>query len=162
MFNVDNVLLAMVLNEVKDSGIKLKPVIYRGAIVPDYYVTFKGEIISTKRTTPKLLSATPGDKWNPYPKIGLVIDGKKKTVAIHRIVCETFHELPLPDILTQEEWAGISPEIRSKLLDYVSHADRYQVNHIDHDTDNYHPDNLEWVTVAENQQKYQEHVKTRA
>ena len=143
----------------QNNTLALHPVIYRGEILPDYWVTVKGEFVSTKQTLPKILSIQPGDKWNPYPKVALRINGKPKCILVHRLVCETFHKKPLPDILNEQEWSAIKPEIAEKLINFVSHADRFQVNHIDHNIDNYHADNLEWVTVIENQQKYQQHRK---
>lgn len=137
-----------------------KPVVFRGEVVPGYYVNENGNIFSDKRGY--LVEMTIGgynDPWNPYPRVGLTIDGKSKTIMVHRLVCETFHEKPLPDILTKKEWETIAPEIRNKLIEHIQHADRYQVNHIDHDHNNFHPSNLEWVTAQENQQKYQQHKK---
>lgn len=97
-----------------------------------------------------------------YPSISLCIDNTRVSVNVHRLVCETFHKKPLAEILTTREWASIELSVRKKLLNYIQHADRYQVNHIDHDKQNFHPSNLEWVTVKENQQKYQEYRKKAA
>lgn len=131
---------------------------YRGKELPYYYLDEEGNVHSIMRGSPKKLSISYRDGY-PYPQVGLTVNGKTKTLLLHRIVCETFHDLPMPDILTDNEWKKIPEEIKNKLLSYIKHADRYQVNHIDHDGHNYHPDNLEWVTVSENQQKYQEYKK---
>lgn len=58
-----------------------------------------------------------------YPSYSLTINGKNKSVKIHRMVAETF--IPNPE---------------SKPI----------VNHIDGDTHNFHYSNLEWVTYKEN------------
>lgn len=138
---------------------KFKPIIFRGSLLEEYYLDLEGNIYSNKRKTVKKLTIQNGCQHNPYPKIGLVVEGKANTIMVHRLVCETFHEKPIPDILTEEQWDSISEEIRNILIEYITHADRYQVNHIDHDINNFHPNNLEWVTAIENQQKYQEYKK---
>lgn len=58
-----------------------------------------------------------------YPTYHLRIDGKSKTVMIHRMVAETFISNP---------------------------ENKPIVNHKDGDTHNYHISNLEWVTNSEN------------
>lgn len=60
-----------------------------------------------------------------YPTYHLAIDGKPKTVKIHRMVAETFLPQPFGKTI---------------------------VNHIDGDTHNYTLTNLEWVTAKENSQ----------
>jgi hypothetical protein len=136
-----------------------KPVIFRGKVVKDYYVSPKGFIISAKQGVLRTLSASGcGCKYNPYPKVSLSFEDKtKKTLMVHRLVCETYHKKPMPKELKDLNWNRIPAKERKILEDFVTHADRYQVNHIDHDHGNFHPSNLEWVTVKENQQKYQEH-----
>lgn len=73
--------------------------------------------LSNKFLTPKMSVK--------YPTYNLTINGKKKSVKIHRMVAETF--LPLVD----------GKEI---------------VNHKDGDTHNFNINNLEWVTASENSQ----------
>jgi HNH endonuclease len=136
------------------------PVIYRGQVIHGYYFDEEGNIYSTKKRYVRKLTPHNKNVWCPYPKVSLSVEyGVKKTLMVHRLVCESFHEKPLPDVLTKQEWNQIPSDIRKKLLKHIQHADRYQVNHIDHDKNNYHPSNLEWVTTMENQQKYQEHKK---
>jgi len=136
---------------------ELRKVVFRGDTICGYWMDNEGYIYSTLRgNTLRKLSVNYS---NEYPGINLMIGFKKKTINLHRLVCETFHPKPLPNILTTREWASIDLTVRHKLLEYVQHADRYQVNHIDHNKENFHPSNLEWVTVKENQQKYQEHRK---
>lgn len=137
----------------------LTPMVYRGQVQSHYFLDQNGIPYSTKRGTLKTLTIHPGSKWNPYPSVHLTINGAKKTILLHRLVCETFHKKPLPNVLTKSEWKAIPSDIKAKLLEHISHADRYQVNHIDHNPNNFHPSNLEWVTASENQQKYQQHKK---
>jgi len=155
---LDGVIFSLALNlATRFKTGAVKQVVERGVKLEDYYVDLDGNIISTKFGSAKKLKTQPGTDHNPYPKVGLSVDGAQKTVLVHRIVCETYHKKPLPKLLIDEEWDSIDPNIKSKLIEYISHADRYQVNHIDHTHDNPHPLNLEWVTASENQQKYQEH-----
>lgn len=58
-----------------------------------------------------------------YPTYNLIIDGKKKKVAVHRMVAETFLDNP---------------------------ENKPIINHKDGNTHNYHLSNLEWATAAEN------------
>jgi hypothetical protein len=138
-------------------GFNFRFVMYQGNRVSGYYVNKYGEIYSHKQVGLKKLKIAKGCKHNPYPKVGLSIEGKSKTLMVHRLVCETFHEKPMPEELRGLNWNNIPDKERKILQEFVTHADRYQVNHIDHDHNNFHPSNLEWVTVKENQQKYQEH-----
>lgn len=139
-----------------------KPLVYRGEVIPYYYIDENGYVYSTKRGYYHQLSVQNGDSYNPYPKVGITVNGKQKTINLHRLVCETYHPRPLPDLLTKKQWNSIDKEIRNIILEHIQHADRYQVNHIDHDHYNFHPSNLEWVTVTENQQKYQDHKRKAA
>lgn len=137
----------------------LKPAIYRGEELEDYYVDQDGDIWSTKRYGyPQTLSPTVSGNTE-YPRVGLMIDGERKTIQVHSIVCETFHKKPFPDILNKKQWAAIDEEVREILIEHLTHADRFQVNHIDHNQRNYHPSNLEWVTQRENIQKYQKYSR---
>lgn len=75
-----------------------------------------------------------------YLQIGLIVNGKKTTRKIHRLVAQAF--IPNPD-------------------------KKPQINHIDGNKQNNCSDNLEWVTNSENQyhkyrvMKYTDSLKTR-
>ena len=135
-----------------------KPAVYRGKIVEGYFVDNDGYIYTTKRGTYRKLSANISGN-TPYPYVSLSIDGKQTKVAVHTIVCETFHKKPLPNILSKNQWNSIDKDVRNILLEYITHADRFQVNHIDHNHKNHNPSNLEWVTQRENIEKYQKFVR---
>ena len=137
-----------------DISSNLKPVVYRGEIVEGYFVNEEGYIYSNKRGYYHKLSANISGN-TPYPYINIQIKNKSFKVAVHTLVCETFHKKPLPKILTKKQWNSIDKDIRDILLEYLTHADRFQVNHIDHNHKNHHPSNLEWVTQRENIEKYQ-------
>jgi hypothetical protein len=126
-----------------------KPVVIDGIIIVNYWVSPVGDIWSTKGKEPIVLK--PHCAKKNYPKVNLSINGKKKSVTVHKLVCLTYHKFPKPDGVTKTEWLA-TPNSVKKLVESM-----YQVNHIDHDHYNYHPSNLEWVTVQQNSEKYQEH-----
>lgn len=135
---------------------EFRKAILRGEIVEDYFVDPEGNIWSIKSGTMKKL--TPHwDEKNKYPRVRMDFNNKKQTILVHRVVCETFHKKPIPKIYTKEQWKRLPDDLKEPLLEYLQHADQWQVNHKDHNRINYHPDNLEWVSVRDNAQKYQEH-----
>lgn len=139
----------------------MKAVVFRGEVLDGYFIDSDGNIYSNKSGKMNKISVyNKGSESSPYPRVHMMVNGKKKTLLHHRVVCENFVEVPMADILTEKEWLSIKKPIREKLLKHIQHVDQYQVNHIDHDHKNYHPSNLEWVTSSENQQKYQTFRKT--
>jgi hypothetical protein len=134
---------------------KCKPVIVDGNIIEDYWVLPDGNILSTKQDKPKTLRPGNTKTQNNYPKVVLCSNGVSKSYYVHRIVCEAYHKFPIPAGVTKTEWEQ-TPESVKHLL-----ARSYQVNHIDHDHNNYHPSNLEWVSVKENSSKFQSHRKKK-
>jgi hypothetical protein len=131
-----------------------RPVVVDFEIIPEYFVSPNGDIWSTKGKTPRKLRPGNTKTQNNYPKVVLSSNGVSKSYYVHRIVCTAYHKFPKPESVTKEEW-NATPESVKKLVELM-----YQVNHIDHDHYNHHPSNLEWVTVKENNKKYQDHSKT--
>jgi hypothetical protein len=133
-----------------------KQAVYNGFVLEDYYVDGDGRIISTKRGMSKVMTSTT-DKFG-YGKLRLTIGFNDAiTVSTHRVVCETFHEMPasfIPEGISQVDWA-YTPDSVKRLIAYT----HWQVNHIDHDKGNNHPSNLEWTDRKENARKYQEHKR---
>jgi|APGre2960657373_1045057.scaffolds.fasta_scaffold58188_2 hypothetical protein len=132
-------------------GEKCKPAIVDGQVIQDYWVDEDGNIWSTKRKQPKQLSPDNGSSNSKYPGVVLMIDGIRKSIDVHRVICSTFHKFPVPNGITKKEW-NLTPQSVRDLLNTL-----FQVNHIDHNTKNHHPSNLEWVTVKQNSSKYQKH-----
>ena len=127
----------------------LKPAVADGKIIEGYFVCPDGNIWSAKGKFWKKLSPS---SCPPYPKVSLSVNrGKMKSFYAHRIVCESIHSFPIPDGVTNSEWKNTPDKIK-KILSTL-----FQVNHIDHDHFNHHPSNLEWVTVKQNANKYQQH-----
>ena len=109
---------------------------YNDPEFPGYYVSEEGDVYSSWKPgqsgsvtrTDKLRKLKPG-VGKPGYKVVVLFDGKgkKKSVNVHRLVCETFHENP--------------------------NGYRY-VNHIDEDKTNCHISNLRWVSRRENNTKF--------
>jgi len=136
---------------------EFKKVICDGKEFPDYYVNREGVFFSTKSGFPKTLKINfTENKHNPYPKIGLRINGKPTTKLVHRLVCETWKLPPIPEELESVDWESIPEKDRDIILQFVTRAERYQVNHLDHDINNFRAENLEWVSAKQNQDRYQE------
>ena len=92
----------------------------KDSVFDGYAVTSDGKVYSKK--TNKFIKPSIGSKG--YFQVCLTVDGKKRTVKVHRIVAETF--IPNP-------------------------AGKPQVNHIDGNKRNNCVENLEWCTNSENQ-----------
>ena len=75
----------------------------------------------------------------------------RSTYLVHQLVMDTLkpETLPRPEGVTAKEWKACPESIKK----FVRNA--FQVNHIDEDTHNFHPDNLHYVTAQENQQLHQ-------
>lgn len=69
-----------------------------------------------------------------YLRVGLYAGGKQKTLKVHRLVCEAFHENP---------------------------DNKPEVNHIDEDKTNNNAANLEWCTRRENVNHGSRNERTR-
>lgn len=127
-------------------------IVHRGEIFWEYYLDHTGRPWSTKSGSFKRMSVHVGGN-SPYPKTGFSFGAraKRKTIEIHRLVCETFHEIPLPKDVTEQEWADTPESVKKHFAHY------WQVNHINHVHTDFHPDNLEWVSGRENVDKYHEY-----
>jgi hypothetical protein len=128
----------------------MKQAILNGRTLHGYFVDLDGSIWSNKTGPLKKLSTNGGHK---YPNVKLYVDGDKIGGDVHRIVCETYHKFPKPNGVTKVEWANTPDSVKVLL------KRSFQVNHKDHNKQNFHPSNLEWVTVKENQDAYQRHSK---
>ena len=130
----------------------VKPAIMNGKELKGYFVSRCGSVWSDKRSP--FTKLTPNTTGSPYPRCRMWIDNKTQFVYVHRLVCETYVEFPIPEGVTKEEWDQ-TPDVIKKLVKRL-----YHVHHIDHNPGNPHVSNLEWVTAKQNSQKYHEFVKS--
>ena len=127
----------------------VSPLVYGGKSYPDYWIDIKlGDIWSTKSKYFKRLSPVVAGRCR-YPR--LQIESWRKDVMVHKAVAETLLSIPKPVEIPQNIWDQTHILVK-KLV-----SSNMQVNHIDHDPNNYNPSNLEFVTGKENVEKYQEH-----
>jgi hypothetical protein len=129
---------------------KLYPMVMDGRVLPDYYIDQNGEPWSNKRGSLEPLLPNYNKK---YPTIAPCINGKTVTKSLHRIVCESVHPFSTPNGITKKDWDATPDSVKALM------RQSFQVNHIDHDPWNYHPDNLEWTSAKENANAYQEFRK---
>ena len=120
----------------------LTPIKYHGIVHRSYYIDKDGDFWSEKNNG--RIHKMQINYSVKYPKVKFKYGYETITASLHRIVCETFHEIPLPFGVTEEDWKN-TPESVKKCFDHY-----WEVNHIDHNPENYHPSNLEWVTHTEN------------
>jgi len=133
----------------------VSPLIYCGKSYPDYWIDIKlGDIWSTKgKYFKRLLPRVAGGC--KYPRLAIQdaesIPYGRKDVMVHKAAAETLLSIPKPVEIPQNIWDQTHILVK-KLV-----SSNMQVNHIDHDPNNYNPSNLEFVTGKENVEKYQEH-----
>jgi len=104
------------------SGVEIKPV--EG--FPGYSVASDGVVYSSKRGSNVVVK---GSVWQGYRKVTLSNGAKTKTIAVHRLIAETFLTKP---------------------------RDCNVVNHIDGDKSNNKLSNLEWTNHRGNAKHYEE------
>jgi len=142
-------------------GDPLLPVKYNNEIIPDYYMNILGEIFDmSKSPIRKIKYSYPDKKKNPswYTRCSLRRNGKRSPILVHIVVMDTLkgHTLPRPKGVTKREWMACPTAIKEAV------RMSYQVNHINEDKHDWDPDNLEYVTARQNQQKHQELKRYRA
>lgn len=121
--------------------------VYNGHVLKGYRVDSNGNIWSFKRDTPRIKTPNNSPAAKGYPRCGFYINGKTRGVPIHRIVAESLIPIPLPTGFRKSIWKQMNEAEKAVLMQV------FEVNHIDHNTYNYHPSNLEWVTRKENRDK---------
>lgn len=139
------------------SGRTVYTLIHKGKKLHTYWMLDDGNIYNS-RTQKVIKTSTSGTSGaSRYPKVSLWIEGKARTVAIHRLVCETFHPLPetYPGIPVKD-WKKTPDSVKKELMKNM------QVNHINGDRMNYHPSNLEWTTATQNLEHYHKVIRTKS
>ena len=120
------------------------PVTYHGEHYDDYFVNRTGKVWSAKKN--KFLAIKQGKKSTDYPGMRLRKNNKTKYMQLHRIVAESFVELKRPKDsgISPSQWKKTPKTIKRFIMELMF------VNHIDHNKENYHYKNLEWVTPTQN------------
>jgi hypothetical protein len=150
MFDINGVYKALKQQSaLQDKSLEFRPLKFRGEVVEDYFVDSQGNVWSTKRRNPEMLTAS--SSGNKYLAVCIQVNKKSYTIDIHRLVCETWYEKDRPNNIPKQIWDNAHDILKECILESL------EVNHIDHDTSNYHPSNLEWVTRKENNQKSHMH-----
>ena len=144
----------------KDSEI-VTPLIYNLVEYPDYAVHKKTGNIYSRKTGEWVIVKSKSKGKNKYPSCGLWLKTQKgKAIYTHIAVCETLKGNPTletPPGITKKLWKTILSECEDSFMDWLRQL--YQVNHINHDTTDYTPSNLEWATRQQNSQAFFKHAK---
>lgn len=148
-----------------------KPVNIKGVIIPDYFVSYTGQVKSTKRKTEKLLKINDRDcrkeggtgRGNASsvglskPK-DLIIDeyngeGKKHlTYQVHQLVMWAHRPIEqYPPECLKDVWHLMPPEGKKWVRDTVT------IDHIDDNPFNNHVDNLRYVRPKDNNRQRKHH-----
>ena len=141
---------------VVSSTLRYKQAIYRGEIVEGYFVLEDGRILSNKQSKGRELRELSwtlrGNGDAMYPSVNLYLRPNSPTsMVVHRIVAETYvPKLNNPPGVSLQVWNDAHESIK---IAWSKMATEMCVNHIDHDKENFHPSNLEWVTTRENNEK---------
>jgi hypothetical protein len=150
---------------VVSSTLRYKQAIYRGEIVEGYFVLEDGRILSDKQSRGRELRELSwtlrGNGDAMYPAVGFVLrpSAPPVRVSVHRIVAETYvPKLNNPPGVSLQVWNDAHESIK---IAWSKIATEMCVNHIDHDKENFHPSNLEWVTVRENVEKRDQFYSTK-
>jgi len=134
-------------NEVTE---KFRQCVYKGVVYDTHYVSQSGNIWST--IARKFKKSNVSGK-SQYPKVIIGrIDSLRqpsKTVPVHKLVANSWMEVPLPEGVTQEEWDR-TPESVKALIE----TDYWEVDHIDTNPLNYHVDNLRFMSRTTNKNVY--------
>ena len=127
----------------------MKPLIWQGMVVPDYYVATDGYIWSFNRKTPKRMkpsiNATTGYCYTRVPFMGKIVD-----VDFHRAVAFAWVPFPRPKNIPKKEWDSLPESVQFFIKSL------HIVHHKDHDKTNFHPSNLEWTTQRKNALYFQD------
>ena len=137
-------------------AVKLKPIVFRGVLMKDYFIEYiNSEVriwrIWTKKRIMQRISIPKNGKA-AYPKMKFRLNGETISADIHRVIGENLVPFPIPKGITSKVWKATSDSIKDLIKSL------YFVNHIDHDKYNCDPRNLEWVTPKGNVRAYLNHI----
>ena len=146
-----------------------KPVMWRNiAIIPGYYISNHGRILSKKRGKERFLSITHRDRGVGGPgnysmariikPKGLILDEyygeatKPLPVAVHQLVMWAFKPIDqYPPEIVKNDWDTAPESFKQWVRDTV------YIDHIDDNPFNNHVDNLRYVRPIDNNRERKHH-----
>lgn len=136
---------------------ELRPVIVDGVTYPEYSVSNTGIVYSHKNKkkydknycVPLKVINEVGEKngRGGAVKIGLYLEGKRKSYGVHKLVMNAFCPVDLYPPIPITDY-NLCPESAKQWI-----RDTVVINHIDHNPHNNNLDNLEYTTPKDNTRK---------
>ena len=144
-----------------------KPITRYGKVIPDYYVSKEGQILSTRTSKPKILNPKytansvgekyihprhigariPKDFFDDYTYTSAACTNKNTAsinIKIHRAVMEVWKPIDENPPIPMQDWID-TPESAKQFI-----RESANIDHIDADISNNHVDNLRWCTPKQN------------
>lgn len=153
-------------NEIEWGGEIFRPITRWDKVIPDYFVSYAGHILSLRTSNPKLLNPQyktvkgksyvdprfigariPKDFFEDYQYASAECPGKGTVscnIKIHRAVMDAWKPIDEFPPIPMEEWIK-TPEAAKQFI-----RESAIIDHIDGNTENNHADNLRWCTPRQN------------
>ena len=145
----------------------IRPVRYKSYLFNDYGIDKNtGDLWSFRRPTiPKKIKGSASCKYG-YTRVKIESsqwplversngrNRKTRTIPLYQLICHTLVDMPIPEGVSKEEWERTPLSVKNAC------REMYCVNHIDHNSLNHHPSNLEFVTSSGNTQAAIKHYKS--
>ena len=127
------------------------PMRTRTKVFENYGVDLAGQVFRIKSDNTLTRRKFKANGSAKYPQTRFTLNGNSYNVREHIAVYYTHNsDVDKPKSICDKEWSACSEYVRGLL------QQSFEVNHIDHNTLNNHPDNLELVTGHDNRNKAKE------